>query len=141
MFMLIALAALYISFRLPVGNVASYILLPYVIIQFAYMELPVKGLFEKNDVSYGLYLYAFPVQQTAIHFFSDRLAGYILFPAAFCVILICSYLSWRFIESPYLRLKDEHFFKPARGHVERTELCPCGSGKEFRKCCEGYHIM
>jgi uncharacterized protein YecA (UPF0149 family) len=24
-----------------------------------------------------------------------------------------------------------------RGHVGRNELCPCGSGKKFKKCCHG----
>ena len=23
-----------------------------------------------------------------------------------------------------------------RGHVGRNELCPCGSGKKFKKCCK-----
>jgi peptidoglycan/LPS O-acetylase OafA/YrhL len=101
----IALIAFFFAYRLPFGTITSYVLLPYIIIQFAYTELPGAALFRKNDVSYGLYIYAFPVQQAAIHLFNDVLEGYALFPLAFCFLLALSYLSWKFVEQPILGLK------------------------------------
>ena len=100
-----ALIALFFSWQYPFGAIASYVLLPYIIIQFAYIKIPGAGFFRKNDVSYGLYIYAFPVQQTAIHLFNDVLEGYALFPLAFCFLLALSYLSWKFVEQPFLRMK------------------------------------
>jgi peptidoglycan/LPS O-acetylase OafA/YrhL len=105
-FTLVAVILLFISFKLPFGeNLASYILLPYIVIQFAYMDYPSARLFRKNDLSYGLYIYAFPLQQTAIYFLKDTLPMYELFPLAFFVLLLCSYLSWKFVEHPALQLK------------------------------------
>ena len=72
-------------------------------IQFAYTSLPGSALFRKVDLSYGIYVYAFPLQQTAIHFFNGSLPRSPYFPAAFCVLLILSYLSWRYVEQPCMR--------------------------------------
>jgi peptidoglycan/LPS O-acetylase OafA/YrhL len=105
-FTVIAFTLLLFSSKLSYGaNIASYILLPYIVIQFAYMDFPAAQLFQKNDLSYGLYIYAFPIQQTAIYFFKDMLPMYGLFPLAFCALLLCSYLSWKLVEYPALRLK------------------------------------
>jgi peptidoglycan/LPS O-acetylase OafA/YrhL len=105
-FTLVAIILIFASFKIPYGaSIASYILLPYIVIQLAYMDLPKVRMFQKIDLSYGLYIYAFPIQQTAIYFFKDTLYLYGLFPLAFCVLLLVSYLSWKFIESPALQLK------------------------------------
>jgi peptidoglycan/LPS O-acetylase OafA/YrhL len=57
-----------------------------------------------GDFSYGLYIYAFPVQQTLVALFpawgrSEH------FAAAYAATLLCAVLSWRFIEAPALSLK------------------------------------
>lgn len=57
-----------------------------------------------GDFSYGLYIYAFPVQQTLVALFpawgrSEH------FAAAYATTLLCAVLSWRFIEAPALALK------------------------------------
>ena len=57
-----------------------------------------------GDFSYGLYIYAYPVQQTLITLFpawgrSEH------FAAAYAATLLCAVLSWRFIEAPALALK------------------------------------
>lgn len=65
-----------------------------------------------GDLSYGLYLYAFPVQQVVIStgFAADfpRWA----FALEWLAIVLCAYLSWRWIESPALR------FKPRAGGLK-----------------------
>jgi len=57
-----------------------------------------------GDFSYGLYIYAYPVQQTLVTLFpawgrSEH------FAAAYAATLLCAVLSWRFVEAPALSLK------------------------------------
>jgi peptidoglycan/LPS O-acetylase OafA/YrhL len=59
-----------------------------------------------GDFSYGLYIYAYPVQQTLVMLFpawgrSEH------FAAAYAATLLCAVLSWRFIEAPALSLKKQ----------------------------------
>lgn len=58
-----------------------------------------------GDYSYGMYIYAFPVQQTVAHFLSPMtpLANLAM---AFPVTLVCAVLSWHLIEKPALSLKS-----------------------------------
>lgn len=76
---------------------------------FAYALL-LLGLSEKfklprldkyGDFSYGLYLYAFPMQQTAIHFLGGE-DPWLINAVALCAALALAIFSWRYIESPIL---------------------------------------
>jgi peptidoglycan/LPS O-acetylase OafA/YrhL len=67
------------------------------------------------DISYGLYLYAFPVQQLVLLSF-----GYAINPWSHIVIstaiaLVPAFLSWLFVERPMLKIKNRKFllFKKA----------------------------
>jgi peptidoglycan/LPS O-acetylase OafA/YrhL len=67
---------------------------------------------QKNDYSYGVYIYGFLVQQVLANFGVWRL-GY--FPFAFISLAIalgCAWLSWHIVEKNAMRLKD---FGPGRG--------------------------
>lgn len=67
-----------------------------------------KGQMDRlGDVSYGVYIYAFPVQQTLIHFFPQLHWGLHLLLASM-LTLVLAWLSWHAVEQPALR------FKPAR---------------------------
>ena len=101
-----ALAALLILAALPVfagefaSELACILLLPYALFSFALPRRAVFArMFSKNDYSYGLYLYAFPVQQwlspwLLSHDFEPR-AGALL---AFALTLPLAVLSWHLIE-------------------------------------------
>lgn len=57
-----------------------------------------------GDLSYGIYLYAFPVQQAVVMFIEDaRLRTQ--YPMALAITFVLAYLSWRLVESPAMRLK------------------------------------
>lgn len=79
--------------------------LPYLIIVFG--SIFTKRLFSKTgDYSYGMYIYAFPIQQVLIHFFKNELNAEILFISSFIVTLIFSIISWHFFEKKILRWKN-----------------------------------
>ena len=75
--------------------------LPYMVICFGRMSMPVlrhAGRF--GDLSYGLYLYAFPVQQLVL----ARMPGD-PYPVLTCVAITVpvAFLSWHLVERPALR--------------------------------------
>ena len=57
-----------------------------------------------GDYSYGLYIYAFPVQQTILYFFKPTLIT--LFIYSFLITLILAIFSWHVIEKPMMKLKN-----------------------------------
>lgn len=83
-----------------------YLLLPYIIfyvaLQFDTHEL-LSGI---GDLSYGIYIYSFPIQQFlqlklgAYHFSSE-----VMFLIALFVILPVAVFSWRLVENPALQYK------------------------------------
>ena len=57
-----------------------------------------------HDYSYGIYIYAFPVQQTLVSFWPEMaLPAYLLSTLVITVALAA--LSWHFVEKPALKLK------------------------------------
>lgn len=58
-----------------------------------------------GDISYGTYLYAFPVQQALIQAFSAQLHPLALFALASLISCGLGWLSWHLVEQPALRLK------------------------------------
>jgi len=79
--------------------------LPYVVIYVGFVRLPLIHQFGKfGDFSYGMYLYAFPVQQLTAYFF--RHMGFGMFMMiSFLATLTCAVASWHWIEKPALLLK------------------------------------
>lgn len=57
-----------------------------------------------GDFSYGMYLYAFPIQQLLILYFGASLTPALLFASAFPLTLGCAAVSWHLVERPCLRL-------------------------------------
>ena len=57
------------------------------------------------DLSFGVYIYAFPVQQTLIWLARGRLSGAVLLALSAAVTCILAFLSWHLVEKWALRLK------------------------------------
>ena len=56
-----------------------------------------------GDYSYGVYIYAWPVQQTVVHYFGPMSPGQnILITVP--IVLVLAWLSWNLVEKPALRL-------------------------------------
>jgi peptidoglycan/LPS O-acetylase OafA/YrhL len=68
-------------------------------------SLKLQGFARRGDLSYGLYLYAFPVQQILIQYYGEHLGPLSLTIAATALATILAALSWHLVEAPFLRLK------------------------------------
>lgn len=88
------------------GNlkVITLIVLPYLIVVFGATFK--KRIFSaKGDYSYGMYIYAFPVQQTLVHFYREDMNVYVFFMSSFVITLILSIISWHIFEKIILNMK------------------------------------
>lgn len=87
-------------------NLLKYFLLPVVYILFGIScTKGLAGLSDKiGDLSYGIYIYTFVIQQTLLNFFVLNYWQLIL--VTIPVVMICGYLSWHFIEKRALRFKN-----------------------------------
>ena len=60
-----------------------------------------------GDLSYGVYLFAFPIQQIIFYFFGSKLTFYTSFFLVIVITFSFAYFLWHFIELPFLRLKKK----------------------------------
>ena len=107
--LLSALAIVVLSF-FHLSELAMPICGSYLILYFAYSpQVKLHNFAKYGDFSYGLYIYAFPVQQLIIHVYKDGkgLNPYTLAILSFFVTLALSALSWHLIEKPFLSLKPK----------------------------------
>jgi peptidoglycan/LPS O-acetylase OafA/YrhL len=79
-----------------------------------------------TDVSYGTYLYAWPVQMLVVRYFPGISPVSVLLIATFFSVAL-AFLSWSCIEQPFLSLKRA----PLRDAAARKTIC---SSKEADKC-------
>lgn len=95
-----------LSFKTAMFYPASMVCLPYIILGIANLRIPhLNQITKYGDFSYGLYIYAFVIQQTIIYFIKD-----ISMPALFVTSLLASLafavLSWKYVEAKALKLKS-----------------------------------
>ncbi len=106
----IVCSALHIS-SLIIRNLLSFVLFPYVVLSIAYgNQCKVTKLFDKWDVSYGIFLYGFLVQQFMVHI--CRIKGISL--SFISMLIICwvftfgfAFISFQFIEKPIAKLSKK----------------------------------
>jgi peptidoglycan/LPS O-acetylase OafA/YrhL len=106
---LLASAALFVLARwTPVLAFGAWVLLPLAVLSFGFDNSAILNRFTRSgDYSYGIYIYAFPIQQSVVHLWpSVPVTLYILICGA--LTLACAILSWHLIEKRALA------FKPGR---------------------------
>ena len=87
---------------------AAWLVLPFVVLAFGLASHPWLSRLNARDYSYGIYIYAFPVQQTIASFWPQiPLVPYLL--STFAITVALAALSWHFVEKPSLK------YKPFRG--------------------------
>ena len=99
-------AALLVATQIPHALVLLMpILGVYLLFYLAFCPLPLHRFAKYGDFSYGIYLYAFPIQQTLIYFFYPLLSPWTLFALATPLTILAGALSWHLLEKHFLRLK------------------------------------
>ena len=81
--------------------------LGYATIYVGFFPNPVFEHFKVNDYSYGIYIFAFPIQQTLVTFFPTGMTWWANALLAYPIVLCLAALSWHFIERPSLRCVKE----------------------------------
>lgn len=99
----IALAAFAVSLPLGAGRVFGPLVLPYLLISLG-EKLPFQKWERVGDFSYGIYIYAFLIQQSLTQYGVNR-RGYAAYLAASLALsIVAGVLSWFLIERPAIRL-------------------------------------
>jgi peptidoglycan/LPS O-acetylase OafA/YrhL len=111
LFMLIIWFGLgYVGITNPITiKVLSFFALPYIIIYLANMKGKINDFGKFGDFSYGIYIYAYPVQQITIHFIGTNISITKLFITSSLIVLPISILSWHLVEKKALKYKHSIF--------------------------------
>ena len=102
----VSLVALIAAIYIGVGHTVVYATLPFLVIYVGKQTSRAASFVHQRigDPSYGIYLYAFPLQQFIIYWF--RPSTIMLFVASTIGAFIFGYLSWILIEKKALALKQ-----------------------------------
>ncbi len=118
---LAALCALAIVFAMPTR--AYGFVLPICLsyaVMYAAMKWPIRSFDRRVDLSYGIYIYAFPVAQILSIFGVNRLGPPAYFLATYAVTLGLAAASWFCIERPSLSLKHRFDRSPVGASATRA---------------------
>lgn len=77
--------------------------LGYVILYAGFSDNRFFALFKRNDYSYGIYIFAFPVQQTLVALSPNGMTWWENTLLAYPIVLCLAALSWHFVERPSLQ--------------------------------------
>jgi len=121
----LVLAAALCVYR-PLFHVLAWVAIPYLVLLVSLRRLPGAGLTRKfGDFSYGIYIYAFPVQQVVVWRGGAQLSNaQNLIRVLFFTFMLAA-ASWHCIESPALKLKPRRAREPVTPPTgETARLAP-----------------
>ena len=95
-----------VALALPVSYLVAYIGL-----------LPVKKLplYSRGDYSYGIYLYAYPLQQLLVMLFPGKFSVVTHFICSAALVTCVAMLSWHGVEKPILKIRKKFSFTARKG--------------------------
>ncbi len=109
-FIIFAVLLVVSSIHKDVFFIVYYLVLAYIIFFLAYVP---SGFIRKfnylGDYSYGLYIYAFPVQQSLLAIYPN-ISIFNMVLVSFTITLILSILSWHLVEKKFLKMKNNYKF-------------------------------
>ncbi|MDO9605234.1 MAG: acyltransferase [Hydrogenophaga sp.] len=86
----------------------SWVLLPIVVLAFGFAYSPwLRHLTRSGDYSYGIYIYAFPIQQSVVYMWPNIGIGNYLLICTACTYLMAM-LSWHLVERRALNFKPRN---------------------------------
>lgn len=85
-------------------SMAGFFILPFLVLAFGLARSRLLGALGRYDYSYGIYIYAFPIQQTFAKFYPGMPLGYYLLATGLVTVLLAA-MSWHFIEKTALNFK------------------------------------
>ncbi len=104
----VLLILLIFSFKYRFIPVVMPVILPYLIFYFAFHRyMPLFYKLKKIDLSYGVYLYGWPVSQLMMVYFGRNLNPISLFWGVIPITLFFALFSWIFVEQPALKWKSK----------------------------------
>ena len=78
----------------------------YLLLGFGFANIPLLKPFQKMpDISYGTYLYGWPIEELFIKYHPDW-SFWVVFAASLAACYVCGWVSWTLIEKPALRFKS-----------------------------------
>ncbi len=110
-----AVAAVAAGLALLLGRplLALWLAVPTLTLVFGMASTPgVRRAGRYGDLSYGIYIYAFPVQQTLIWLYKDSLSWWPLLIITTAMTSLMAFLSWHLVESPALQFKPKQKRSP-----------------------------
>lgn len=120
----IALVLMILSFNYLTFSIFKFFSLPMLVILFGLSSTKyLSDIGEKiGDISYGVYIYGYPVQQTLMHYFKFNALQLMI--CSLFITFILGFLSWHLVEKRALKLKNLNpalLFKPSvKGRPEQT---------------------
>jgi hypothetical protein len=105
---MISLMALCISVGIGIFNIAVFIFAPYLLLWLAFgTKHSFSGFGEKCEVSYGMYLCGWPIQQCLCQYFSDWMTPLYNFIIASILSVIAGIIIFYVVEKPISDRKSQ----------------------------------
>ena len=104
-FVWLALPVMAVSLALPMLEFLLVMIIPFCIILIAQVSAATNKAGKWGDFTYGVYIFAFPVQQMLIACHQFPESPYTLFMATMAIVLPLSALSWHLLEKKCLAYK------------------------------------
>lgn len=83
-----------------------YLAIPYLVLYLSFLKGPLNGFGRYGDFSYGLYIYAYPIQRIIVSVVGETAPVSQIIVLSFICILPFAWFSWKFVEKPFLRFKN-----------------------------------
>ncbi|QYZ79387.1 acyltransferase [Methanofollis formosanus] len=91
----------------PVYEFVALVAVPYIVLCIAHLKIaPLNNFGERGDFSYGVYIYAYPIQQTIVVLLGPSLPLWLYCSLSIALTFPLAYLSWHLIEKKALALKQ-----------------------------------